>query len=78
MEIVTDADENMKLGSRYLKGAVVTVRYTGEVKEGYSLIASANGIALPEENGVYTITIPDSNVAYNHNSRQQCCRYGGG
>ena len=63
MEIVTDADENMKLGSRYLKGAVVTVRYTGEVKEGYSLIASANGIALPEENGVYTITIPDSNVA---------------
>ena len=65
MEIVTDAGANMKVGNKYLSGAVVTVRYTGEVEEGYPLIVSANGKALPEENGVYTITITDSDVTMN-------------
>ena len=62
MEIVTDAEEDMKVGGRYLKDAEMTLRYTGTVEPGYVLIVKANGTDLTEENGVYTITMPDSDV----------------
>ena len=58
MEIVTDADEDMMVGSRCLKGAVVKVK----PKAGY--IASnvkANGTDLTaDENGVYTLTVTEN------------------
>ena len=62
MEIVTNADEDMKVGGRYLSGAALTLRYTGTVEPGYVLIVKASGTDLTEENGVYTITMPDSDV----------------
>ena len=60
MEIVTDADENMKVGSKYLKGAALTVK----PKTGYTASnVKANGTELTaDDNGVYTVTITDSNV----------------
>ena len=59
MEIVTDADENMKVGSKYLSGAALTVK----PKAGYTASnVKANDTELTEENGVYTVTITDSNV----------------
>ena len=61
MEIVTDADENMKVGSKYLKGAALTFK----PKTGYTASnVKANGTELTaDDNGVYTVTITDSNVA---------------
>ena len=62
MEIVTDASPNMKVGNKYLSGAALTVRYKGTVQPGYVLTVKANGTALPEENGVYTVTVTENTV----------------
>ena len=62
MEIVTNASPNMKVGSKYLSGAALTVRYKGTVQPGYVLTVKANGTALPEENGVYTVTVTENTV----------------
>ena len=62
MEIVTDANTNMKVGNRYLNNAVVTFK----AKAGY--VASnvqANSTDLTEENGIYTVTMLDTDVVIN-------------
>ena len=60
MEIVTNASPNMMVGSKYLSGAVVTLRYKDTVQTGYVLKVKANGTELPEENGVYTVTVTEN------------------
>ena len=62
IEIAADANEDEKFGDRYFIDAVVTLRCTDEVQEGYLLVVKANGTELTAENGVYTLTMPDSNV----------------
>ena len=60
MEIVTE-EADKKVGNKYLSGAALTVK----PKTGYTASnVKANGIALTaDENGIYTITMPDGNVA---------------
>ena len=60
MEIVTNADEDMMVNGKYLSGAALTLRYKGTVEDGYVLKVKANGTEMPEENGVYTITVTEN------------------
>ena len=61
MEIVTNAEEDMIVGSRYLSGAVVKVRYKGTVQPGYVLTVKANNTEpAADENGVYTVTVTEN------------------
>ena len=63
MAIEDDANENDKIGDRYLKGAVVRLQYTGaDPSEHYCLVVKANDTELTGENGEYMLTMPDSNV----------------
>ena len=51
----------MIVGSRYLSGAVVKVRYKGTVQPGYVLTVKANNTEpAADENGVYTITVTEN------------------
>ena len=60
MEIATDADEEYKVGSRYFENTDLTFK----AKTGYGASnVKANGSELTaDENGVYTITMPEGSV----------------
>ena len=59
MEIVTDADADYKIGSRYLKGASITFR----ANEGYTVSDVSDGTnTLNANQGIYTVTINEDDV----------------